>query len=71
MADRERTVRPGWRGRFFEDFAVGDVYEHPLGRTVTETDNIWMTRRSTSTATTPRRPSSAGASSTRRSRSRS
>jgi hypothetical protein len=20
------TVREGWRGRFFEDFAVGDVY---------------------------------------------
>src|SRR3954453_14164176 len=43
MPERERTVRPGWRGRFFEDFAAGDVYEHPLGRTVTETDKIWMT----------------------------
>ena len=37
------TERQGWRGRFFEDFEVGDVYEHPLGRTVTETDNIWFT----------------------------
>jgi uncharacterized membrane protein YfcA len=27
------AVREGWRGRFFEDFEVGDVYEHPLGRT--------------------------------------
>jgi itaconyl-CoA hydratase len=36
------TVKEGWRGRFFEDFEVGDVYEHPLGRTVTETDNIWF-----------------------------
>jgi itaconyl-CoA hydratase len=31
------------RGRFFEDFAVGDVYRSRLGRTVTETDNIWFT----------------------------
>src|SRR4051794_38178351 len=37
------TSVPGWRGRFFEDFTVGDVYEHPLGRTVTETDNSWFT----------------------------
>jgi itaconyl-CoA hydratase len=37
------SVKDGWRGRFFEDFAVGDVYRHPLGRTVTTTDNIWFT----------------------------
>jgi itaconyl-CoA hydratase len=37
------AVKPGWTGRFFEDFAVGDVYRHPLGRTVTETDNTWFT----------------------------
>ncbi len=36
-------VREGWKGRFFEDFEVGDVYPHPLGRTVTTTDNIWFT----------------------------
>ena len=29
--------------RFFEDFTVGDVYEHPLGRTVIAADNIWFT----------------------------
>jgi itaconyl-CoA hydratase len=34
---------PGWSGRLFEDFAVGDVYHHPFGRTVTETDNQWFT----------------------------
>ena len=34
---------PGWTGRYFEDFVVGDRYRHPLGRTITETDNIWMT----------------------------
>ena len=32
-----------WRGRFFEDFTAGDVYRSRLGRTVTETDNIWFT----------------------------
>ena len=32
-----------WRGRFLEDFAVGDVYRSRLGRTVTETDNTWFT----------------------------
>ena len=37
------TVKPGWEGRFFEDFEVGDVYQHPLGRTVTEADNTWFT----------------------------
>jgi itaconyl-CoA hydratase len=35
--------KDGWQGRFFEDFETGDVYRHPLGRTVTETDNIWFT----------------------------
>ncbi|WP_224449944.1 MaoC family dehydratase [Haloprofundus salilacus] len=33
----------GWQGRYYEDFTVGDVYKHPFGRTVTETDNVWMT----------------------------
>ena len=37
------VVREGWTGRFFEDFTVGDVYQHPLGRTITETDNTWFT----------------------------
>jgi itaconyl-CoA hydratase len=32
-----------WRGRFYEDFEVGDVYQSRLGRTVTQTDNIWFT----------------------------
>jgi acyl dehydratase len=31
-----------YSGRFFEDFAVGDVYRHPVGRTVTAADNIWF-----------------------------
>ena len=36
------STREGWRGRFFEDFEVGDVYRHPLGRTITEADNTWF-----------------------------
>jgi itaconyl-CoA hydratase len=32
-----------WRGRFYEDFGVGDVYRSRFGRTITETDNIWFT----------------------------
>lgn len=30
-------------GRYYEDFVVGDVYEHRPGRTVTQTENIWFT----------------------------
>lgn len=37
------TTHPATLGRFFEDYAVGDVYQHPLGRTVTDTDNAWIT----------------------------
>ena len=36
-------IKPGWTGRVFEDFEVGDIYEHPLGRTITQADNIWFT----------------------------
>ncbi len=43
-------LQPGWQGRFFEDFAVGDVYQHPLGRTITTTDNIWFTLLTQNTA---------------------
>jgi len=30
-------------GRYYEDFVVGDVYEHRPGRTVSEADNTWFT----------------------------
>ena len=36
-------TKPGWTGRVFEDFEVGDVYEHPLGRTILDADNVWFT----------------------------
>ena len=39
----DRRVVAGWQGRFYEDFEPGDVYKHPYGRTVTETDNVWFT----------------------------
>ena len=37
------TIKQGWTGRVFEDFAVGDEYHHPLGRTVLAADNVWFT----------------------------
>ncbi len=40
----------GWEGRFFEDFAVGDVYVHRLGRTVLDVDNAWFTLLTQNTA---------------------
>lgn len=44
------TVHHGWQRRFFKDFVVGDVSEHPLGRPVTTTDNIWFTLLTQNTA---------------------
>jgi itaconyl-CoA hydratase len=33
---------PGSRGRFLEDFRVGDIYRHAGGRTITDADNTWF-----------------------------
>lgn len=41
-ADQPRPVPPR-PGRYFEDFTVGDVYQHALGRTISEADNTWFT----------------------------
>ena len=30
-------------GRYFEDFALGELIEHPIRRTITETDNVIFT----------------------------
>lgn len=30
------------KGRYYEDFTVGDVYEHLPGRTISEADNTWF-----------------------------
>ncbi|MDT7660373.1 MAG: itaconyl-CoA hydratase [Pseudonocardiales bacterium] len=30
-------------GRYFEEFAVGEIYEHRPGRTISEADNTWFT----------------------------
>jgi acyl dehydratase len=47
MTHGAREVGPRrWResfGRYYEEFEVGDVYEHRPGRTITETDNTWFT----------------------------
>ncbi|MCP5150237.1 MAG: MaoC family dehydratase [Ectothiorhodospiraceae bacterium] len=47
MVANAKEVAPGrYResyGRYFEDFRVGDVYEHRPGRTISEADNTWFT----------------------------
>jgi acyl dehydratase len=47
MVSRARKVGPKrYRdsiGRYYEDFEVGDVYEHRPGRTISEADNTWFT----------------------------
>ncbi|MBT6274078.1 MAG: MaoC family dehydratase [Chromatiales bacterium] len=47
MTSTRETIEPGrYResfGRHFEEFEVGDVYEHRPGRTITESDNTWFT----------------------------
>ena len=43
MESDARAAPKAWRGRFFEDFDAGDVFQSRLGRTVTQTDNIWFT----------------------------
>ncbi len=37
--DGKRTIVASY-GRCYEDFEIGDVYEHRPGRTITEADNI-------------------------------
>ena len=37
------TAPKEWRGRFFEDMEIGDVYRSRIGRTVLPTDNTWFT----------------------------
>ena len=37
------AIKQGWTGLVYEDFEVGDIYQHPLGRTVLSVDNSWFT----------------------------
>jgi acyl dehydratase len=41
--ERSMGIKKGWTGRLYEDFTVGDIYEHPIGRTVLAADNTWFT----------------------------
>ncbi len=47
MTHGAREIGPRrWRetfGRYYEDFEIGDVYEHRPGRTITQADNTWFT----------------------------
>jgi itaconyl-CoA hydratase len=43
MTSDTAAAQKEWRGRFFEDFAEGDVFRSRLGRTISEPDNTWFT----------------------------
>ena len=43
MSTDAQAAPKAWRGRFFEDFEVGDTYRSRLGHTITEADNVWFT----------------------------
>jgi acyl dehydratase len=43
MSSETASAPKTWRGRFYEDFEVGDTFRSRIGRTITETDNIWFT----------------------------
>jgi itaconyl-CoA hydratase len=47
MVVKAEEIEPGrYResyGRHYENFHVGDIYEHRPGRTITEADNTWFT----------------------------
>ena len=46
MTERETEAGPSRTrrayGRYYEEFTVGDIYEHRPGRTISETDNTWF-----------------------------
>src|SRR5438128_5377937 len=37
------AIKKGWTGRLYEDFEIGDIYEHRLGGTILAADNTWFT----------------------------
>jgi itaconyl-CoA hydratase len=37
------TDHPAQLGRFYDDFEIGDLYQHPFGRTISEADSTWFT----------------------------
>ena len=47
MVKNIKEIEPGrYReifGRYYEDFKIGDIYEHRPGRTITQSDNTWFT----------------------------
>jgi acyl dehydratase len=43
MAENQPHQDAGAAGRCYEDFEVGAILRHPLGRTVSQTDNTWFT----------------------------
>jgi itaconyl-CoA hydratase len=44
-----KQLKEGWKGRFLEDFKIGDVYQSRIGRTVNQYDNVMFTLLSNNT----------------------
>ena len=38
------TLHKAQLGRWLEDFEIGDVFQHPFGRTISEADSTWFTQ---------------------------
>jgi itaconyl-CoA hydratase len=38
------TVHKAQLGRFYDDFEIGDIYQHAIGRTISEADCTWFTQ---------------------------
>jgi itaconyl-CoA hydratase len=43
MSETGDRATTEWRGRYFEDLEVGDLYRSRIGRTIEATDNTWFT----------------------------
>lgn len=38
------TMHPAELGRYFDEFEVGDLFQHAIGRTISEADSTWFTQ---------------------------
>jgi acyl dehydratase len=43
MGNSGRTAETSMPGLYFEQFSVGQTFDHPIRRTLTETDNVLLT----------------------------
>lgn len=43
MVEHEAAPESTMPGLYFEEFSLGQIFDHPIHRTITETDNVLMT----------------------------